>query len=441
MIRRIRDHLQKHRVYDIGLLVLVSLAATSNWFNEGIPKGHDAVADMLSAQAASNAIFLHHMLPGWTSDWFMGYAQFYVHPPLSSLLVLASSIPFGWMLGSKMLFLSLFVLSGVFAYSYVYELTKNRYASLAAGLAYLFLPYHIIDVGFEGHQGSFATPYMLIPLILLCLERSVKKPDIKYALINGVLLALLTLTFPQVLPLLVGPFLVLYVILRIWWERHRGTEYLESITITSVAAFCLSLLLTAFWWLPLISDLRYSYATGFSAEAAGEYSATFLQAVTLRPGLCCAPSSAYGSAGSISLELLRILPLVLVLLGIILNRKNKYVWFFSASVLIALPLAMGPHSPIDVFGLAHRIVPLFTRLRTPVRFLLFTSLAYAVLIGFCVQSIAERLRHMHLGRLRSLSIPVFVTTLVILIVVGNTWQETRTAFSTFTLPPDQMFVK
>jgi uncharacterized membrane protein len=230
MIHKVRDHLQKHRAYDIALLVLVSLAATSNWFNLGIPKGHDAVGDMLSAQAASNSIFLHHMLPGWTSDWFMGYPQFYVHPPLSSFLVLASSFPFGWMLGTKLLFLSFFILSGVFAYFYVYELTKNR---------------------------SFSTPCMLIPLILLCLERSIKKPGIKYVLVNGVLLALLTLTFPQVFPLLVGPFLALYVILRIWWERHRGAEYLKSITITSVAAFCLSLLLTAFWWLPLISDTLF----------------------------------------------------------------------------------------------------------------------------------------------------------------------------------------
>ncbi|MCX5991417.1 MAG: hypothetical protein NTZ04_03685 [Chloroflexi bacterium] len=437
MIHKVTDHLQKHRAYDIGLLVLVTLAATSNWFNPGIPKGHDTIGEMLSAQAASNSIFLHHMLPGWTGDWLLGYPQFCVFPPLPVCLILSFSFPFGWVLGTKLLYLSFFVLSGVFAYLYVYELTKNRYASFVAGLAYVFLPYHIIDVGFEGHQGAFGLPYVLIPLILLCLERSIKNPGIKYVLINGVLLALLTLTFPQVFPLLVGPFLVLYVILRIWWERQRGGEYLRSITVTSAAAFCLSLLLTAFWWLPLISEIRYSYATSFPANEAGNYSASFLQAVTLRPGLCCALSSAYGSAGSVFLEILRILPFPMVLLGIILNRRNKYVWFFLASILIAVPLVMGPHLTIDVFGLAYRYVPLFTRLRTPVRFLLFTSFAYAVLIGFCVQSITERLQHMQLRKLRPLGIPFFVPMLVSLIIVGNTWQETRTAFSTFTLPPDQ----
>jgi hypothetical protein len=437
MIQKVKNHLLKHRAYDIGLLILVSLAATSNWFNLRIPKGHDAVADMLSARAVSNSIFLYHMLPSWSNDWFLGYPQFSVFSPLLSYLILALRFPFGWVLGTKLLYLSFFVLSGVFAYFYVYELTKNRCASFVAGLAYVFLPYHIIDVGFEGHQGSFGMPYMLIPLLLLCLERLIKKPSIKYVLINGVLLALLTLTFPQAFPLLVGPFLALYVILRIWWERQRGVEYLKKITITSVATFCLSLLLTAFWWLPLISEIRYSYATSFSVEAASESSATFLQAITLRPGLCCSPSSAYGSAGSIFLEILRMLPFILVLLGIILNRKNKYVWFFSASILIAILLAMGPDSPINVFGVAYRYIPFFTRLRTPVRFLLFSSLAYAVLIGFCVYGITEQLRHMHLRKLRCFGISLLIPVLVSLIIVGNTWQETRTAFSTLTLPADE----
>ena len=437
MIQKLRDQLQKHRAYDVGLLVLIGLAATSNWFNLGLPKGHDAVADMLSAQAAYNSIFLHHMLPGWTSNWFLGYPQFFVFPPLSSFLVLALSFPFGWVLGTKLLYLSFFILSGVFAYFYMYEMTRSRYASFVAGLAFMFLPYHIIDVGFEGHQGSFGPAYMLVPLVLLCLERSIKKPSIKYVVINGALLALFTLTFPQVLPVLVGPFLALYVVLRIWWERHRGAEYLKRITVTCAAALCLSFILTAFWWLPLISEVRYSYATSFPLEAAADYSATFRQALTLRPLLDCAHYSAWGATASAFLKTIRFLPLILVFLGIVLNVKNKHVWFFTVSLMAAVLLAMGPDSAIDVFGVAYRYVPFFNRVRTPVRFLLFGSFAYAVLMGFCVRGIGEQLGHIHSASLRRLRIPLFVALLVSLLIVGNTWQETRTAFSTIELPADQ----
>ena len=437
MIQKARDYLLRHRTTDIALLVIISLAATSNWFNLEIPKGHDAIGDMLYARAASDFIFLHHMLPGWTNDWFMGYPLFYVHPPLVSYLILAFSFPFGWVLGTKLLYLSFFILSGVFAYFYVYELTKNRYASFVAGLAYVFLPYHIIEVGFEGHQGAFGMPYMLTPLILLCLERLIKKPGIKYVLINGVLLALLTLTYPQVSPFLVGPFLALYVIFRIAVGGSEHRKHLKNIIIALAQTLCLALLTTAFWWLPLLSDIHLFNATQFSLADASASSATFLQAITLRPGLCCSPSSAYGSAGSVFLEILRMLPFILVLLGIILNRRNKYVWFFSASILIAVLLAMGPDSPINIFWVAHRYIPFFTGLRTPARFLLFTSLAYAVLIGFCIYGITEQLGHMRLRKLRCFSISLLISVLVSLIIVGNTWQETRTAFSTFTLPADE----
>lgn len=435
MIHKVKEHLQKHRAYDIGVILLVGLAAAGNWLNLELPKGHDAVADMLSAQATYNSLFIHHALPGWSTDWFMGYVQFSVYSPLSSLLVLFSSLLFGWVLGTKLLFLSFFALSGVFAYLYVHELTRDRLASIVAGLAYVFVPYHIIDVGFEGHQGSFSTPYMLLPLTLLLLERSIQRPSLKYVLVNGVLLALLTLTFPQVLPILVGPFLVTYVILRIWWERHRGQEYLKAAIMTSAAALCISLLLAAFWWLPLMSEIRYSFDTSFSIEDARFYSATFLQAITLRPSLDCAPSSAFGSAGSVFLEILRTIPFLLVLLGIILNRRNRYVWFFSVSILVAVCLAMGPQSFINLYGLA-RHVPLFDRLRTPLRFLFFASFAYAVLIGFCVHAVAARLGRLRSPKLRTTALPLLVPILVGLVVVGNTWQETRTAFSTFSLTGD-----
>jgi hypothetical protein len=437
MIPKLREYLAGRKATELALLILISLAATSKWFNADVPKGHDAVADMLLAQAASNSVSFHNILPAWSSDWFLGCPQFYVHAPLVSYLIWALSVPFGWILGTKLLYLSFFTLSGVFAYLYVFELTKNRPASFAAGLAYIFLPYHVIEIGFEGHHGAFGMPYMLTPLILLCLERLIQEPRLKYTIISGLLLALLALTYPQVFPFLIGPFLVLYVIVRIWWERQRGAEYLKKSTLSSLATLCIPLLLTAFWWLPLLSEIRYFHATSFSVEAARESSATFLQAITLRPSYCCAPSSAYGSAGSIYLETLRILPFVLVLLGVILNRNNKHVWFFSTSILIGVLLAMGPDSPINLFGVAHRYVPFFTGLRTPARFLLFTSLAYAALIGFCVHGISERLAHMRPRKPLHLSQLLLPPLLVSLLVVGNTWPETRTAFGTFALPADQ----
>ncbi len=433
---RLAPHIRQHRTWDIALIVVIALAATSGWLNLDLPKGHDAVADMLSARAASTSIFTYHTLSGWSTDWFMGHVQFSVHSPLAALLVLLPGLVFGWVLGTKLLFLSFFALSGVFACLYVRELTASRPAAIVAGLAYVFAPYHIIDVGFEGHQGSFSTPYMLLPLALLLLERLTKAPGLKYVLLNGMVLALLTLTFPQVLPLLAGPFLVLYVIVRTWWERGRGGAYVRTAVAATAGSFCLALLLSSFWWLPLISDIRYSFATSFTVEDTSYYTASFWQAVTLRPSLCCATSSAFGSAGSALLEALRLVPFVLVLAGLVLNRRNGYAWFFSACVFVSILLAMGDQSPVDLYGVAHRFVPLFDRLRTPVRFLFFPCIACAVLTGLFVRVATERLGRIRVPKLRSAAVPLLIPALAGLIVAGNTWQETRTAFSTYTLQGD-----
>lgn len=437
MVRRAKDYLATHRTADVALLVIITLLATRGWLNMQVPMGHDTVADMLLAQASGHTLSIHSLFSGWTRDWFLGYPLFYVHTPFVPLMIAAFSLPFGWVLGTKLLYLSFFILSGVFAYFYVFELTRSRPASLAAGLAYAFLPYHVLEAGFEGHHGAFGLPYMLTPLILLSIERLVGRPGLKPALITALLLTALTLTYAQILPLLIGPFLALYTALRIWWERKRGLQYVRTATLASAASLTACLLLTAFWWLPLPSEIRYSAATTFPLDEARGYSANLWQAITLRPEFCCAPASAWGASGSTLTEIMRLLPFALVALGLALNRRNRYAWLFSAAILIATILAMGPASPIRLFSLAYRIIPFFSGLRTPWRFLLVSSLAYAVLIGFTVKAAIGWWAARRPRQPGHRAIAACVLGLTSLVVIGNTWGETRTAFATFTLPEDQ----
>jgi|GEM_PF-1939844 len=436
ILSKARHCLATHRAADVGLVVLITLLATNEWFNPGFPRGHDAMADVLLAQMGRESVFNHGMLSGWINEWYMGLPLFQVHPPLVHVAITALSFPFGWVFGTKLLYLSFYALSGVFAYLYTYEVTRSRLASLAAGLAYVFVPYHVLDMGFEGHHGAFGMPYMLTPLILLCFERLVKKPSAMLVFVTSLLLAVLTLSYPQVLPFLIGPFLVLYVSFRIadQWKQGKQVGYP---LLASLVTFCLALSLTAFWWLPLVSDIQNFQQTQFPAEAAKEFSATFPQALSLRPETCCAPAGAYDASGSVFVHMVRMLPLALVILGVALNIKNRVVWFFSASIVITWLLAMGPHSPIDIFGFAHNHIPFFSGIRTPVRFLLFTSLAYAVLIGFCSRAVGDWLKGIHLRRSGLPELSLLALLIIILILVSNTWKETRTAFTTFTLATDK----
>lgn len=434
MLDKAKAFLASHRTVDLAALAAITLLAASGWLNFDYPTGHDSMADMLLAQAAGSAISPHSLLSGWSDGWYLGSPIFYVHSSLVSFFIRMASIFFGWVLGTKLLYLSFYLLSGIFASLCVFELTRSRPAGFAAGLAYIFLPYHVLEIAFEGHHGAFGLPYMLTPLVVLFLERLARDPSAKHVLISGLLLVLLLLPYPQVFPFLVGPFLALYLALRIWWQRERGAPYLRKAAMASVTAFALPLFLTAFWWLPLFSEIRHFASTSFPVEASRDFSATFLQAITLRPSFCCAPASAYGESGSGLTEAVRLLPFVLAVLGAVLNYRSKYVWFFSASILLAVLLAMGPDSPVKLFNLAYRCVPFFSGVRTPWRFLLFASLGYSVLIGFCVKGIIDRLGHLSPARPAAAAC---VLALACLITVGGTWRESRQAFSTFTLTGDQ----
>ena len=429
-MRKAVHFLRTHRATEIALLVLISLIAASNWFNSELPKGHDAVGSICSVAGVKHFLLSYDTVFHWSAYGALG--GFYLSPPLFGYLLTILSYPFTWAVASKLLFLLIFTLSGVFAYYYIYELTKNRLASFVSGLTYIFVPYYLIEVVFEGHW-DIGLAYMLTPLVFLATEKAIQYPKATRIALAGVLLALLILTFPQIFPLLIGPFWGLYVLFRIWL---MGKQRFRATIITCFLISSLGLLLTAFWWFPLLWEIDYLH-TPYPLEAAEGSSATFIQAITLRPSLCCSPSSPYGASGSILLGILQVLPLILVLLGIILNRKNKYIWFFSASFLITVFLAMGPDSPINIFGVAHQYIPFFSYLRTPVRFLLFANLAQAVLIGFCVKGITEWFKRIHLKRLEYVNVPLVLIVLVSLIVVANTWRESRAAFSTFSLPADQ----
>jgi hypothetical protein len=430
-MRRIALDFAASKALDITLLILVCIAVASNWYSPGWPEGHDAIGVTIEAE---NIGHLLHRYGGLLSYDLLGdISAFDLNPMLLHYALSILADLFTCIAATKIVFLLLFIFSAVLAYCYVHELTKNRPGSFIAALAYIFAPCFLIEVVFEGHW-TVGAGYALTPLLFLATEKAMQDPKPGRIVIAGLSLALLiAVSHPQTFPLLVGPFWVLYVALRVWQSgklKYRATATAGFIVVL------LGLSLTAFWWLPLLREVRYLHAPYSSMDEAAWYSANLGQALTLRPILCCAGSSAYGESGDLATTILQTLPFVLALLGAVANLRNRYVWIFSALAILSLVLASGPSSPNSLFWFAHSYVPFFKWIRTPSRFLLFASLAYAVLIGFCTKAMLEWLKHLHLRRFMSLTSPAVLVALVGLVIVGNTWHEAREAFSTIRLPSD-----
>ncbi len=424
---RVARALGKGKYLDVFLLIVFCVIAASHWYDHGWPEGHDAIGITIEA------VNLDHLLHTYGS--LLGHiSAFDLNPKLLSFVLSLVAHQLGFTTATKIVFLLILALSAVLAYYYAYEITSSRPSSFTAALAYVFAPCLLIEVVFEGHW-SVGAGYALTPLLFLLTEKAIQRPEPGRVILAGLSLALLiAVGHPQTFPLLVGPFWVLYVALRVW---QSGRVKYRATATASLAIALIGLSLTAFWWMPLLREARYFHSTYSSMEEAAWYSASLDEALTLRPVLCCAPDSAYGASGGLGVKILQTVPFLLALLGIITNLRNRYIWIFSALAILSLVLALGPSSPNSLFWFAHSYLPFFQWIRTPSRFLLFLSFAYAALIGFFTKAMVDWLKGADLGRIRLPWSHLGAVALVALIIVGNTWHEAREGFSTFTLPPDR----
>jgi len=119
-------------------------------------------------------------------------------------------------LAYNVLLLLSFVLTGYATYLLIAYLTDNRYAAVVGGAAFAFCPYRMHAMA-AGWLPLISTQWM--PLAFLYLERTLSERKAGYALAAGLFIALNVLSSWYYL-YVVGAFVVLYVLVRLWpWRR------------------------------------------------------------------------------------------------------------------------------------------------------------------------------------------------------------------------------
>lgn len=119
--------------------------------------------------------------------------------------------------------------------------------------------------------------------------------------------------------------------------------------------------------------------------------------------------------------------LILAAIGVMAFRRSRAVWLWVVVALIFLLLAFGPR-PLDPYSFLPGIIrkipgpflvfsqtPFLDSIRVPSRFICMSALAIAVLAGFGIRAILERLRR---HRLSFLTIPA-VTVAVLVVTFGE----------------------
>lgn len=392
-------------IYTVIILIL-----SSRWINDEFPLGLDIMGGFEIFRYIGDIYLSQGFLPSWSPYWFFGHPIWYTLPvlvfsPFSDNIFLY-----------KLVYITIFILSGISIYKLSIVFTGDRIASFVVGLIYMLIPYHVLAVVHVG-IGSLNIIFALLPFTILIIEKTFIYPNMRNSILIGFCTAAVILAHPQAFPILVGPFLIIYILFR-YFIIDKSKNCKNNSNIFIIGGLILGLLLSAYWWLPYMEDRLFMQSVSFSIEDTKYFTPTIIEILTLNPAL---PTSIRAT----NINLVSIIIPMLAILGTILSWRNKYVVLFALSGIISVVLAMGVLSPI--FPFIFEYIPFFGAIRTPGRFLIYGSLSFALLAGFGVKELIKRLQ----------IIGKFLVMISIILIVINTGTDIYKGFNTFKLKDDQ----
>lgn len=285
----------------------------------------------------------------------------------------------------------------------------DRNAGLVAGVAYLFVPYHVVDLYVRGALAEFLA-FVFPPFILWAIYQIFSTRRAFYIPLAALAYAAMLLTHVQ-MTVLFSPIILGYI-LTLWWSERRqtmedgrrteneryGERSLRALYLSTSRSLHhpLSLALIALAWgfalsavflLPVVTEQRYLT----SDPLIGGFFNFRLH--FLNPSQLVSPFWGYGYAGingndQFSLQL-GIMPLFFGVLALFTlkraERASAQIIYFALVTLAAVIAMLSISTPL--WELAAPIVA-FTQF--PWRMLFVSAFALAFLAGASVRAVGER---------------------------------------------------
>jgi hypothetical protein len=368
------------------ILSLVGLAAMLPAIVSGIPNGADLANHYRFAQPFSEAIQHGNFAPGWLaeSNYGLGDPRFRFYPPgLYYLLALGRYLTGNWYAGTLLTFTLLSILGGLGLYFWARVYLAPRWA-LLAGILYIIVPYHLN----EFYQASLLSEYAacsILPFAFAFVAR-ICKGSKGTRDVAGLALsfALLILTH---LPLTVigGLSLLLYALLSL--ERGKIRVTLSKLALSIGVGLAAS----AFFWITMISELRWIQAGEVQPNSYYDYSVNFL----FSPASLVNRNVWY--ANLLALAMIGFFLPALALIKRARSSKNETRNLRALAILFALSFLMATALSRPLWT----VIPKLQSVQFPWRWLSITSMAGALLLAASLPQWLEkwrgrRLRPIHL---------------------------------------------
>lgn len=175
----------------------------------------------------------------WDWNWYAGYPFLKFYGPLSYAVIAILALALGYIAAMRLFLLLYFPLSSISMYFLVKYLTRDRTASIVAGVAFAYIPSHIIRQTDAGGT-AFLLSFVFMPLSLLFTEKYLKSQARKH-----MVLSVLAITCTTYIDLYGG---VLFVVFIFAWAVLRGKVFQGfTISLTSLL-LSIALIVPAFFY-------------------------------------------------------------------------------------------------------------------------------------------------------------------------------------------------
>ncbi len=315
----------------------------------------------------------------WVADlgYGYGYPIFNFYGPMAYYIGgIFQLTGFDALTATKLMFGFGIIFSGITMYLLAREFW-GKTGGVVAGLFYLYAPYHAVDIYVRGDVAEFFA-YSFIPLAFYGIWKVYQNPKWRYVIIGSIGFSGIILSH-NLTGMMVTPFLFL-ALLVLCFKACKANQ--KKILYLLGATLLLGVLLSGFYFLPALSEIKY---TNVLSQIGG--SADFHEHFVCLTQLWNSPWG-YGGSGpgcidglSFRIGKLAILLSVLSLFFIpFIFQKDKVK--FSVSLFAIILLIVSIFLTLDVSRSFWELVKPMAFLQYPWRFLILISFASSFLTGF-----------------------------------------------------------
>lgn len=347
-----------------------------------LPLLHTGFFPMHDDEQVGRLIELHKVIldgqipPRWVPDLGFGYGYplYNFYPPLFYYVgVIFSLLGAGYIVSTKIALILGFIASAVGMYLWV----ENRWGKLAgifSAVVYTYVPYHAVDIYVRGAFSEFFS-FVFIPFTFWAMDKVTQSKEKKWIIILSLLLSGIVLTH-NLVALQAIPFILLYIGFLLLENRKD----IKRLLIFFSVAGLVSLGITAYFWLPALSEKQFTLVDSILTKELANYTIHFVCPNQLWSSSWGYGGSAAGCVDGLSFQIgkLQILFVALAAIGLLFKKSKGKI--FVAFILVLFTLSAFMTTDYSKFIWDH-LSP-FWYIQFPWRFLLFVGVFSSALAGF-----------------------------------------------------------